>query len=622
LIRSLFQPAPLRRSSVLALTERMNSITQVLSSLEYLAGEDDRRRGGLNNWDLIRHQFRTGSAAFDKLFDIAADRRVTRALHAARVGAGLGLLLPTKGRTRLLANLVLSGTSPLLYPRHVYGTDGTDQVSLLVQAATTVARAGDRNPQLVDACLWFISMQATLSYTAAGVAKVASPTWRSGEALTGIMRTRTYGDSHVWRMLRSYPRTGRAVSAGVLALESLFPLVYAARGRLARPMVFAAGAFHVANARVMGLGRFVPAFGSTYPALLYTAGPAVRRDTEGRVTERRDDLAPRLAAVGAVAAAGAALAARAGRRQQVLRRRDHQRRLSTTTRNVLAYRLTGPTDEGLPLIVAEHGLASTAEHWAWVTGAVSRRFPTLTYSRAGYGRSQYVANGPYRLETAVQDLVDLVDRVAGTRPVVLVGHSLGGYLALRAAPRLAGRVTGLCLIDSSHPAELKRSPRQARGAATLDNTLLLMSASLKLGLGALLPRPSWVDDLPEAVREYALAQYRDSGLWDAARREWKATRAEFLAYDGQPLRVEVPLLVVTAAATASGDPNHKELHDELAQQAPWSSQHVVTGATHDNLLTDGTTAQQVADLVVGFVDRLGPGRGAAVGAGGDSRDDR
>jgi hypothetical protein len=141
-----------------------------------------------------------------------------------------------------------------------------------------------------------------------------------------------------------------------------------------------------------------------------------------------------------------------------------------------------------------------------------------------------------------------------------------------------------------------------------------MSLSLKLGLGALLPRPPWVDDLPEAVREHALAQYRDSRLWEAARREWTATQAEFHAYDGQPPRVDVPLLVVTAAATAAGDPVQKDLHDELASLAPWSSRHVVTGATHDNILTDGTVAKRVADLVVEFVDRLGPGRREAAGA--------
>jgi len=62
-----------------------------------------------------------------------------KALHAARVLAAVTLLVPGPRRPRLAANIVLSSTSAALYPRQLYGTDGSDQVSFLVQTVAGVA---------------------------------------------------------------------------------------------------------------------------------------------------------------------------------------------------------------------------------------------------------------------------------------------------------------------------------------------------------------------------------------------------------------------------------------------------------------------------------------------------
>jgi len=249
-------------------------------------------------------------------------------------------------------------------------------------------------------------------------------------------------------------------------------------------------------------------------------------------------------------------------------------------------------------------MLSTAEHWEWITQGLSVRFPTLTYQRAGYGRSRCGAAEPFRLDTAVRDLIELIDLRTGERPVVVVGHSLGGYLALRAAGRLPARVAGVGLIDSSHPGELQRSPRQADGAEILASRLALTSASLRLGLGSLLARPGWVDELPESVRRLALAQYRDARMWMAGLREWRAVQAEFQAFDGVLPRIDAPLLVLTAAITAQFDPVHGELQAELAKSAPRAEHHVVDGADHNSIIMRRSHAARVTELITAFVDSL------------------
>lgn len=614
LMRAVLSPPSVSRATALSLSERLSAATHLVASLEYLTTERDRRHGGLNNWEVNREaSFSTWSPALRKVLDVAARPGVTRALHVVRVGAAAALLAPSPRPARVAANAVLSGTSLVLYPLNHYGTDGSDQVSFLVQSVAAVARAGERNPRLVDACLWFVALQSTLSYAVSGWVKMTSADWRSGRALAGVMRTLTYGDRTAWELVRRHPRAAHALCAGVLALECAFPAVFLAKGRAAPLMLGSAAAFHLANARVMGLGRFLWSFISMHPAVLYAVGPRERTAADGRV-ERRDDALPVLS-LGLLAAALAVLQVEKSRqRRKVLRGRGDEQEFTADSGNILSYRRTGPdgaaADDGTqPVVILENGLVASAEHWEWIVRGLSERFPVVTYHRAGYGRSTYAGpeDGAYRLDTAVEDLVDLMRHTAGDRPVVVAGHSLGGYLALKAAGRLPDRILGVALLDSSHPAELQRSSRQAQGQKVFSGALSSLATSLKLGMGGLLSNPHWVDPLPAEVRTLLTAQYRDSRMWVAGHREWRAVREEFNSFDGALPDSGVPLLVMTAGHTAAQDPAQAELHAELAGAAPHASHHVIDGADHDSVLTDRDTARYVVELMSDFVASLGEG---------------
>ncbi|MPQ98764.1 hypothetical protein GB931_12700 [Modestobacter sp. I12A-02628] len=250
----------------LSTAERLSAVTHLLSSVEYMVRPEDRRPGGLNGWEHTREQVRSKTRLGQAVRDLVAREPVTQALHASRVVAAGVLVAPRRSnRSRLLANAWLVGTQLVLYPRHLFGTDGSDQVSFLVQSAATLGRAGGS-----DATRWaavqFIGAQTVLSYGASGWAKLPGDAWRSGEALRGIMRTQTYGDRWLFEQLDRHPAAARLLCHSVLAMECGFPLLLLGRGRFIEAGLATMGLFHLANARFMGLSRFAWAFLATYPA--------------------------------------------------------------------------------------------------------------------------------------------------------------------------------------------------------------------------------------------------------------------------------------------------------------------------------------------------------------------
>ncbi|WP_314172583.1 alpha/beta hydrolase [Streptomyces winkii] len=322
----------------------------------------------------------------------------------------------------------------------------------------------------------------------------------------------------------------------------------------------------------------------------------------------RNDALPRIAGglLSAVVATG--LTVQQLRHRRVLRGQGDESFFETSTGNVLAYQLTeaeGP--DSSPVLVCETGLASTVEHWTWLRRMLGCDHPVLAYNRAGYGRSEYRLGEPFSLAAAVADLRDLVRGVCASRPVVLVGHSLGGHLALRAIEPLRDLVTGVVLLDPSHPAELLRSRVQADGANVLTSALALMPESARLGLGSLLAAPPWLRWLPEDMRPLILDQFRDWKLWKATVREWRATHAEFLNHDGVLPKVGVPLRLVAAATTHARDPIHAELHRELVGTSPDGDLCLIEDARHDELVMNEQPAAQVAELIREFTIGLRTG---------------
>lgn len=589
-----------RPSTALLAAERMSAVTQVLSSVEYLASRRDQRPGGLGDWTYGRSAM---AARFPKLMpflDRVSDEKIDNVVHVLRIGAGLSLFLPAHLTAhRAPANTFLAASALVLHPKNHYGSDGSDQLAFLVQTSAALGRVGRDDPRQTEAAVWFLAMQAALSYSVSGLVKIVSRTWRTGEALPGILRTRTYGDEGLYRFLTAHPRLSRLAAHAVLVLETAFPLVFVLPTRAAHGVVAAMAAFHLANARYMGLARFVWAFMATYPAILSVVerrSATLRTGHGGRASVRLPVIVA--AVTGGLVAVGTATAL--VRRARIERADGPEaERFRTRSRNVLSYRVRRtPGAEALPLVVLESGHQSSATYWHWYGEALAERVDTLTYSRAGYGASSYFSRDSYSLRESVDDLVDLLDSVAADRTVVLVGHSLGGYLVTLAAERLGSRVASVVLIDPTHPAEVASSAVQAEGARMLDMSMRLVAPSLRLGLGVMLDVPPWVGLYPGPVAARLRDELRDHALWSTAKREWTSLYQVFRAPVGPLPALDAPVDVVAADRTLREHPHQRALDEAFVAAGTDGELSVIDGTDHLGLLADRAVAARIVDAVL------------------------
>jgi pimeloyl-ACP methyl ester carboxylesterase len=120
----------------------------------------------------------------------------------------------------------------------------------------------------------------------------------------------------------------------------------------------------------------------------------------------------------------------------------------------IAYDVRG---QGKVAVVLVHCWACDRSFWKEQVEPLSRRFRVVTLDLGGHG-----ASGADRARFTVAGLggdVQAVVEALKLEEVVLVGHSLGGPVALDAARRMPGRVLGIVAVDSLHDVE-KPVPRE------------------------------------------------------------------------------------------------------------------------------------------------------------------
>jgi pimeloyl-ACP methyl ester carboxylesterase len=199
------------------------------------------------------------------------------------------------------------------------------------------------------------------------------------------------------------------------------------------------------------------------------------------------------------------------------------------------------------------------------TARLLREHDVVRYDRRGYGRSAE-AGTSVGIDAMVADLVVVLDG----QPSVVVGHSLGGVIALAAAQHHPHLVTAVATFEAPSP-WLDWWPGRSAGGRALE----------------------FADRGPEEVAERFLRGLVGSERWEALpeatkaarRREGPALVADLTAIRGdEPYStgqlVALGLPVVTGYGSLS-KPHHVRSASDLHDAVPGSELVVIDGASHD-----------------------------------------
>jgi 2-succinyl-6-hydroxy-2,4-cyclohexadiene-1-carboxylate synthase len=124
------------------------------------------------------------------------------------------------------------------------------------------------------------------------------------------------------------------------------------------------------------------------------------------------------------------------------------------------YALTDPRPANAVLVFV-HGWLLSRQYWQPLMQMLSPHYQCLAYDLRGFGRStagqswtgqsmadDLAGDEAYGLAAYAQDLVALLQALAIDRPVWLVGHSLGGSVALWAAQLAPQQVQGVLCVNA------------------------------------------------------------------------------------------------------------------------------------------------------------------------------
>jgi pimeloyl-ACP methyl ester carboxylesterase len=128
----------------------------------------------------------------------------------------------------------------------------------------------------------------------------------------------------------------------------------------------------------------------------------------------------------------------------------------------VAYDVRGQGDMALVFI---HGWACDRSFWREQLDVFAEDYRVVALDLGGHGESG-ADREAWSMTTLGGDVQAVVENLNLER-VVLVGHSMGGVVALEAARLMPQRVVGIVGVDTLHDAEVEYSPELAREAVAL-----------------------------------------------------------------------------------------------------------------------------------------------------------
>ncbi len=247
---------------------------QLVSTLEFLFIRREFSDHGAFPWKILRfeHQRYMSSALANRASGLYGYKGVLITLSLRILALILILFCPIASYWFTVCALIIAATLVIMQSRQIYGGEGSDQMSLIISICLLTGGGVFFNFVIMAGLImWFIAAQSCLSYTAAGVAKLGSAKWRSGNATFEIFNTTSHGSYPVAHFLSRNHTISFVLSWSAMVFESGFAICLITPWPITAALLLMGVVFHLVNAIVMGLNSFLWIFIATYPAIIFTA---------------------------------------------------------------------------------------------------------------------------------------------------------------------------------------------------------------------------------------------------------------------------------------------------------------------------------------------------------------
>ena len=171
--------------------------------------------------------------------------------------------------------------------------------------------------------------------------------------------------------------------------------------------------------------------------------------------------------------------------------------------------------KGTPVILI-HGLAASLHDWDDLIPELTKNgYASYAADLLGHGDSPRLESRAYQMDWVFDHFTNWIQSLRLTEPAILIGHSLGGYIALEYARRLSTWTRGLVLVNPFYStSQLPLLVRKTYDRTNLSELLIgkvpekwfrfildVSSAAVGHSVGAL-------RSLPERIREQTLLDYK------------------------------------------------------------------------------------------------------------------
>lgn len=132
---------------------------------------------------------------------------------------------------------------------------------------------------------------------------------------------------------------------------------------------------------------------------------------------------------------------------------------------------------GEPLVIL-HGLYGSSDNWISVGRELSDRYKVILVDQRNHGRSPHSPSHTYK--DLAEDLLELFD-YEKLDSAIIIGHSMGGKVAMEFASKYPGRVKGLVVVDilpSSYSELTEEAMGQENQHAKILSSLLMLRLDL------------------------------------------------------------------------------------------------------------------------------------------------